>query len=169
LPTSRISSGSWLPSDPIQNLVLYVDGSSVPNPGPSAFGLLALAQTALSNELFGCLKNIGFAGNNQAEFEGIVAACDLVRAVKPRKALIISDSTVGLRLATNKVRAGGVIDRGLQWRLATWLRQSPRVRLVWAPRESNFAHHLARSAVDLEAGAEVITPLGAKPLLRRVA
>lgn len=169
MPTSRISAGSWLPREPILNLVLYVDGSSVPNPGPSGFGLLALARTPFSDELFSCRKNIGFAGNNQAEFEGIVAACDIVRAVKPKKALIISDSTVGLRLATSQVRAGGPIDRRLQWRLTTWLRQSPSVRLCWAPRESNLAHHLARAAVDLETGAEVIAALGGKAAGRRAA
>src|SRR5581483_1624231 len=105
-----------------------------PNPGPSGFGLLALARTATADELFGCLKNIGYAGNNQAEFEGLVAACDLVRAAKPRSALIVSDSTVGLRLATGKIKAAGAIDRRLQWRLTTWLRQAEHVQLCWAPR-----------------------------------
>src|SRR5205814_5568768 len=131
---------------PYLDLVLYVDGSSVPNPGPSGFGILVLARGGVSDWLFGHVKNVGFGGNNQAEFLGLVEACELVRNTRPRDALIVSDSTVALSLATGQVRAASAFARELQQRTMAWLRQEPRVRLCWAPRNRNLAHHLARQA-----------------------
>ena len=151
---------TWLPNVPWLDMVIYVDGSSVPNPGPSGFGLLVLARGGTTDWLFGHVKNVGFGGNNQAEFLGLVEACELVRNVRPRSALIVSDSTVGLRLATGQVKAAAASDRHLQRRTATWLKQEPSVRLCWAPRSRNLAHHLARTAADLEPGSEATTPLG---------
>jgi ribonuclease HI len=145
---------------PIRRLVVYVDGSSVPNPGPSGFGLLVLARGQTGDWLFGCVKSTGFGGNNQAEFLGLVAACDIVRQAKPGSALILSDSTVGLGLLTGKLRAAGPAHRKLQERTSAWLSQSDLTALCWVPRSRNLAHHLARSAVTLRHGAEAVTPLG---------
>ncbi len=157
---SRFARGSWLPRVPWLDLVIYVDGSSVPNPGPSGFGLLVLARGASSDWLFGHVRNVGYGGNNQAEFLGLVEACELVRNVRPQSALIVSDSTVGLRLVTGQVRAGSPASRELQQRTANWLRQEPRARLCWAPRNRNLAHHLAREAATLPAGTEATSALG---------
>jgi len=160
LVQSPFARGSWLPRVPSLDVVIYVDGSSVPNPGPSGFGLLVLARAGGTDWLFGHVKNVGFGGNNQAEFLGLVEACELVRNVRPRSALIVSDSTVGLRLATGNIRAGSSQTRQLQQRTATWLEHQPAVRLCWVPRSRNLAHHLAREAADLPAGTEATSPLG---------
>ena len=164
---SRFARGSWLPRVPSLDLVIYVDGSSVPNPGPSGYGLLVLARGGGTDWLFGHVRNIGLGGNNQAEFLGRVEACDLVREARPRSALILSDSTVGLRLATGKLRAGSQATRALQRRTATWLRQEAAVSLCWVPRERNLAHHLAREAASLPAGTEATSPLGQRSRLAR--
>ena len=157
---SRFARGSWLPRVPSLDVVIYVDGSSVPNPGPSGFGLLVLARGGGTDWLFGHVKNVGVGGNNQAEFLGLVEACELVRGVRPRGALILSDSTVGLRLATGTIRAGSSHTRQLQQRTASWLRQEPSVSLCWVPRSRNLAHHLAREAANLPTGTEATSPLG---------
>jgi ribonuclease HI len=162
---SLFSRGSWLPRVPSLDVVIYVDGSSVPNPGPSGFGLLVLARGGGTDWLFGHVKNIGVSGNNQAEFLGLVEACELVRGVRPRSALILSDSTVGLRLTTGKVRAGSTQTRQLQQRTAAWLRREPSVSLCWVPRSRNLAHHLARQAATLPAGTEATSPLGERTRL----
>jgi ribonuclease HI len=140
--------------------VIYVDGSSVPNPGPSGFGLLVLARCGATDWLFGHVKNVGFSGNNHAEFLGLVEACELLRSVRPRSALIMSDSTVGLRLAAGQARAGTAECRQLQARTASWLRQADFVRLCWVPRSRNLAHHLARAAATLAPGAAFTSRLG---------
>ena len=157
---SRFARGTWLPDVPALDLVIYVDGSSVPNPGPSGFGLLVLARAGSADWLFGHLRNVGVGGNNQAEFLGLVEACDLVRSVQPRSALIMSDSTVGLRLATGAIRAGSAHTRQLQQRTAAWLGREPAVSLCWVPRSRNLAHHLAREAANLPSGVEATTTLG---------
>jgi ribonuclease HI len=141
-------------------LVVYVDGSSVPNPGPSGFGLLVLARCQTDDWLFGCTKSTGFGGNNQAEFLGLVEACNLVRQARPRSALILSDSTVGLGLLTGNLRAAGPAHRKLQERTSGWLNQSPITGLCWVPRGRNLAHHLARTAVTLPDGTEAVSSLG---------
>lgn len=157
----RIAPASWLPSGSIRQLIVYVDGSSVPNPGPSGFGLLVLARCETRDWLFGCVKNTGYGGNNQAEFLGLVEACNVVRQSKARSALILSDSTVGLGLLTGKLRAAGPAHRKLQERTSGWLAQSAATGLCWVPRNRNLAHHLARSAASLPAGAEAVSSLGA--------
>lgn len=157
---SRFSRGSWLPRVPFLDVVIYVDGSSVPNPGPSGYGLLVLARGGGTDWLYGHVRNVGVGGNNQAEFLGLVEACELVRSVRPRSALIVSDSTVGLRLATGAIRAGTSRTRQLQQRTAAWLRREPSVSLCWAPRARNLAHHLARQAATLPSGSEATTLLG---------
>lgn len=156
----RISPASWLPRVPIRQLIVYVDGSSVPNPGPSGFGLLVLARCQTGDWLFGCTKSTGIGGNNQAEFLGLVSACEVVRDAKPQSALILSDSTVGLGLVTGKLRAAGPAHRKLQERTSCWLAQSASTGLCWVPRSRNYAHHLARSAVELPGGAEMVASLG---------
>lgn len=157
---TRFSSGSWLPRVPGLDLVIYVDGSSVPNPGPSGFGLLVLARGRDTDWLFGHVKNVGFGGNNQAEFLGLIEACDLVRNIRPRSALIMSDSTVGLKLVTGTARAGSPEMRQLQRRTSTWLKQDRSTQLCWVPRSRNLAHHLARSAANLPTGSDSTTALG---------
>ena len=157
---SRFARGSWLPHAAALDLVIYVDGSSIPNPGPSGFGVLVLVRGDGADRLFGHVKNVGRAGNNQAEFLGLVEACELVRNVRPRSALIVSDSTVGLGLTTGRIRAGSGPTRQLQQRLADWLRQERGVSLCWVPRSRNLAHHLARTAAGLPAGTEATTALG---------
>jgi len=149
--------------------VIYVDGSAAPNPGPSGFGLLVLARAGATDWLFGQVKNIGVAGNNQAEFLGLVEACELIRAARPRSALILSDSTVGLRLATGEIRGGSAACRQLQARTAPWLRQAEHVRMCWVPRQRNLAHHLARTAAGLPAGADCLTSLGQRGRLAALA
>jgi len=161
LSQGRISSAAWLPRVPIGQLVIYVDGSSIPNPGPSGFGLLVLARSAAGDWLFGCVKNTGIGGNNQAEFLGLVEACALVRRVHPRSALIMSDSTVGLGLVTGQLRAAGAAHRKLQDRTSAWLRQSAPTGLCWIPSGRNLAHHLARTAAGLPPGSEAVSRLGA--------
>jgi len=164
LVRSRFAGGGWLPRVPGLELVIYVDGSSVPNPGPSGFGLLVLARGQSQDWLFGHVRNVGFGGNNQAEFLGLVEACELVRNVKPASALIVSDSTVGLMLVSGKARAGSPQTRQLQRRTAAWLAQDHSVSLCWVPRNRNLAHHLARTAAGLPTGSSSTTPLGTSRL-----
>jgi ribonuclease HI len=160
LSQRRITPATWLPRVPIRQLVVYVDGSSVPNPGPSGFGLLVLARSDAADWLFGCIKSTGFGGNNQAEFLGLVAACDLAREAKASSALIMSDSTVGLGLITGQLRSAGAAHRRLQERTAAWLSQSASTGLCWVPRRRNLAHHLARAAAELREGGEAVNALG---------
>ena len=145
--------------------MVYVDGSAAPNPGPSGFGLLVLARAGTTDWLFGRVKNVGIGGNNQAEFLGLVEACELIRNVRPRSALVLSDSTVGLRLATGDARAGSDENRRLQGRTSTWLRQADHVQMCWVPRTRNLAHHLARTAAGLPTGANFMTRLGQRSRL----
>ncbi len=143
-------------------MVIYVDGSSVPNPGPSGVGLLVLARGSTADSLIGVTKNIGFGGNNTAEFLGLMDALAIVRAARPRSALIVSDSLVGLRLATGKIRARSGQHLALQRQARDWLVEHEHVRLCWVERNRNLAHHLARFGASLPEGSEDVRLLGSQ-------
>ncbi len=167
--SKRHAAASWLPQSPDLELVVYVDGSSVPNPGPSGIGLLVLARTSWGATLHGCTRNIGHAGNNVTEFLGLVDAVDLVRGGGAKRALIVSDSTVALNLVTGKTPAQPGEYAQMQRRVATWLVQNSHVHLCWVERKRNLAHHLARSAADLQPGEEHVTLLGEHPAVVKLA
>lgn len=140
-------------------LVIYVDGSSVPNPGPSGIGLLALATVGGVQSLLCVAENIGFAGNNTAEFAGLSRAARLIQEVKPASALIVSDSRVALRFATGLARPRSGEHLAWQRSLSGWFAGAPGVRLCWVERRRNLAHHLARHAATLAPGARVVTEI----------
>ncbi|MHB8619377.1 MAG: RNase H family protein [Chloroflexota bacterium] len=164
-----LSAGSWLPRRLDLDLVIYVDGSSVPNPGPSGIGLLVLARFAEGDSLYGCLKNIGYSGNNATELAGLLEALGIVRQAHPRGALILSDSMIALRLLIGAAR-GGAVDHGAPRRqAAVWLKDHPTVELCWVERRRNLAHHLAREAAGLPPGEQSVTHLGTRSHRLRLA
>ena len=142
--------GAWLPNVPNLELTIWVDGASMPNPGPSGAGLLVLARGRGQDWLFGCTHNLGIGGNNRAELAALREAVAIVRAAKPARALILSDSQVALRL----LLGGKPASR------ATALRTGGRLSLCWISRSRNLAHHLAQAAAGAAAGTTTLQALG---------
>jgi ribonuclease HI len=141
-------------------LVIWVDGASMPNPGPSGAGLLVLARGRSEDWLFGCTHSLGIAGNNQAELTALREAVAIVGAVQPARALILSDSQVGLRLLLHGKPVPLDRDGAGHRRTQTWLQAAGQTSLCWVPRSHNLAHHLAQAAAQGQAHTSAVQSLG---------
>ena len=68
------------------NLTIYTDGGSKGNPGPAAIGIVIYegdrgsnpGTKTLKNELFRYREDIGTGTNNEAEYEAVVRALELI-------------------------------------------------------------------------------------------
>jgi ribonuclease HI len=132
-----------------ERLVLYFDGASRGNPGPSSYGVWSPAGLADS-------KRLGSTTNNVAEWRGFLAALDLALASGARDVEIRADSQLVLRQFSGEYRMKAP-------HLAAYLEEArrkargiERLRVVHVPREENReADALANRALDAAPGHAV--------------
>jgi ribonuclease HI len=123
-------------------LVLYFDGASRGNPGPSSYGVWSPAGLADS-------KRLGTTTNNVAEWRGFLAALDLALQSGARDVEIRADSQLVLRQFSGEYRVKAQ-------HLAVFLEEArrkargiERLRVVHVPREQNReADALANRVLD---------------------
>ena len=132
-----------------ERLVLYFDGASRGNPGPSSYGVWS--PTGLADS-----KRLGSTTNNVAEWRGFLAALDLALASGARDVEIRADSQLVLRQFSGEYRMKAP-------HLAAYLEEARRkareiehLRVVHVPREENReADALANRALDAAPGRAV--------------
>lgn len=123
-------------------LVLYFDGASRGNPGPSAYGVWS--PSGLEDA-----RALGVATNNVAEWRGFLAALDLALGAGAPEVEIRADSQLVLRQFSGEYRVkaahlAGYLDEAR--RKARGLR---RLTVLHVPREENReADALANRALD---------------------
>lgn len=123
-------------------LVLYFDGASRGNPGPSSYGVWSPA--GLSDA-----KTLGTTTNNVAEWRGFLAALDLAVAAGARDVEIRADSQLVLRQFSGEYRMKAAHLAGFLDEARRKARQIPSLSLVHVPREENHeADALANAALD---------------------
>ena len=128
-----------------RSLVLYFDGASRGNPGPSSYGVWSPSGLEKSDVL-------GHTTNNVAEWRGFLAALDLAVASGAEDVEIRADSQLVLRQFSGEYRMKAP-------HLAEYLQEArarrgriARLRVVHVPREENReADALANRALDAEA------------------
>jgi ribonuclease HI len=126
--------------------VVYFDGASRGNPGPSAWGVWAPSGGAAK-------KAIGRTTNNVAEWQGFLAALDLAAEAGASDVEVRADSELVLKqfLGTYRVKAAhlaGYLDEARRK-----ARRFRRLSVVHVPREKNReADALANAALDEERG-----------------
>ncbi|MGH2757976.1 MAG: ribonuclease HI family protein [Actinomycetota bacterium] len=135
--------------------VLYVDGASFGNPGPSGTGVVLQVGDEVIVERS---EDAGYGTNNQAEYRALLEG--LAEAVQRgiRKLLVRSDSQLLVRQMTGeyKLKAKGL--RGLKAEADALLERFDQVRFEHVPRERNaLADELAK------AGAEAAKARGVRP------
>jgi ribonuclease HI len=134
---SRGNPGSGSPP-----LVLYFDGASRGNPGPSAYGVWSPSGLEDAGTL-------GVTTNNVAEWRGFLAALDLALGAAAEEVEIRADSQLVLRQFSGEYRMKAA-------HLAAYLddarkkaRRIRRLRVLHVPREENReADALANRALD---------------------
>ena len=130
-------------------LLIHIDGGSRGNPGPSGFGVHAEDERGeVVAEHFGF---IGTATNNVAEYEALVHALTLAKALGARRIEIRSDSELVVK-QMNGVYKVKHPDMIVLWRKASTLRRVFEDAVIaHVPREKNReADALANRAMDLK-------------------
>ena len=129
-------------------LVLYFDGASRGNPGPSAYGVWSPSGLEDSRAL-------GVATNNVAEWRGFLAALDLALEAGAEAVEIRADSQLVLRQFSGEYRMKAAHLAGYLDEARRKARGLKRLTVLHVPREANReADALANRALD-EAAADM--------------
>src|SRR5262249_44572060 len=126
------------------DLVAYVDGGCLGNPGPSGIGVII---DGLGGEPIRIAKWIGHQDNNVAEYVALLEALQYAVARKARSLHVYSDSQVVVRQMCGEYICRSPRLYSLHWTCRK-LARSLGFSISHVPRENNAeANHLAYSAV----------------------
>ncbi len=129
------------------HLVAYADGASRGNPGPSSFGAVVYDEAGV--ELGTASKALGYGTNNQAEYEGAIAALEVALELGAAKVTLHMDSQLIVRQLEGRYRVKNAKLIPLYKRLVDLRRRFDSVVFVHVPREENkVADRLANEALD---------------------
>jgi len=129
------------------DMTINSDGGSRGNPGPAGYG--AVVRSRDGTVLAEVKGGIGWATNNVAEYQGVIAGLRQARSLGARKVLVRADSllVVNQQLGRWKVRNEGL--RPLADEVRRLARGFERVTWQHVPRERNRrADALANRAMD---------------------
>ena len=139
----------------MENNIIYIDGGSRGNPGPSAFGMV------ICNSKGSILKRyaeyIGKATNNEAEYQGLIFALKKAKAyfgkekIKKMQIELFSDSQLLVKQMNGEYK---VLNSKIQplfliaWNLRI---EYKNIKISFVPREQNReADKLVNQALDAE-------------------
>jgi ribonuclease HI len=125
-------------------LVAYVDGGCLGNPGPSGIGVVINGGTAGPVRI---AKWIGHQDNNVAEYAALMEALQYAVSLKAQKLHVFSDSQVVVRQMTGEYVCRSERLYSLHWTCRK-LARSLNFSISHVPREDNAeANRLAQSAL----------------------
>jgi ribonuclease HI len=128
----------------MSNLVAYVDGGSLGNPGPSGIGVVI--NGCESGEIR-IAKWIGHQDNNVAEYAALLEALQCAVSLNAKKLHVYSDSQVVVRQMSGEYTCRSPRLYSLHW-ICRKLARSLVFSISHVPRESNAeANRLANAAV----------------------
>jgi len=128
----------------VTELVAYVDGGCLGNPGPSGIGVVI---SGLAGGPVRIAKWIGNQDNNVAEYAALMEALQYAVALKARKLHVYSDSQVMVRQMTGEYECRSPRLYSLHWTCRK-LARSLKFSISHVRREFNIeANRLAQSAL----------------------
>jgi ribonuclease HI len=128
----------------MSDLVAYVDGGSLGNPGPSGIGIVI---NGCEGGEIRIAKWIGRQDNNVAEYVALLEALQCALSLKARSLHVYSDSEVVVRQMRGEYTCRSPRLYSLHWTCRK-LARSLGFSISHVPRESNAeANGLAHSAV----------------------
>jgi ribonuclease HI len=146
----------------MSDLVAYVDGGSLGNPGPSGIGVVIEGGASGTIRI---AKWIGRQDNNVAEYVALLEALQCALALKAKVLHVYSDSEVVVRQMQGSYACRSPRLYSLHW-ICRKLARSFQFSITHVPRERNAeANGLANSAVrqrlaaPTEAGARSVCAL----------
>ena len=137
-------------TDGALSVVAYSDGASRGNPGPASFGAVVYDEAGAELRLIS--QALGFATNNQAEYEGAIAALEAALDLGASAVELRMDSELIVRQLEGRYRVRNAKLRPLYERLLELGGRFRRFAVRHVPREENrVADRLANEALDREA------------------
>lgn len=128
----------------MSELVAYVDGGSLGNPGPSGIGVVI---SGCESGPVRIAKWIGHQDNNVAEYAALMEALQYAVSLKARKLHVYSDSQVVVRQMTGEYMCCSPRLYSLHWTCRK-LARALTFSISHVPRENNAeANGLAQSAL----------------------
>jgi ribonuclease HI len=128
----------------MSDLVAYVDGGSLGNPGPSGIGVVIEGSDGGTIRI---ARWIGRQDNNVAEYVALLEALQCARTLKAKALHVYSDSQVVVRQMQGKYSCRSARLYSLHW-ICQKLARSFKFSITHVPRERNVeANDLATSAV----------------------
>ncbi len=149
------------------NLVAYVDGGSLGNPGPSGIGVII---DGADNGTIRIAKWIGRQDNNVAEYVALLEAMQCALRLKAKALHVYSDSEVVVRQMRGEYACRSPRLYSLHW-VCRKLARSFRFSISHIKRENNAeANLLASTAARRRRGVKsaISTTLNNRELLRSI-
>ena len=140
----------------MSNLVAYIDGGSLGNPGPSGIGVVI---DGSGDEKIKIKKWIGHQDNNVAEYVALLEALQCALELGARTLHVFSDSEIVVKQMKGEYTCRSSRLYSLHWTCRK-LARSLEFSISHIPRENNLeANRLANSAVRRRARAGAsVTP-----------
>ena len=140
----RILQRAALKAELMSELVAYVDGGSLGNPGPSGIGVVINGSERGPIRI---AKWIGNQDNNVAEYAALMEALQYAVGLNARKLHVFSDSQVVVRQMTGEYTCRSPRLYSLHWTCRK-LARSLNFSISHVPRKDNTeANRLAQSAL----------------------
>jgi ribonuclease HI len=129
-----------------ERLIIYTDGASSGNPGPSAIG--AVIQDGQGRVISRIFRRIGRATNNQAEYWAIITALEEAVRLGAREVDIKSDSELVVKQLKGRYRVKKATLRPLYQKVVQLIGSLEAFTITHIPREQNReADRLANRAL----------------------
>jgi ribonuclease HI len=144
----------------MSDLVAYVDGGSLGNPGPSGIGVVIEGGAGGTIRI---ARWIGRQDNNVAEYVALLEALQCALALKARTLHVYSDSQVVVRQMRGEYACRSPRLYSLHW-ICLKLTRSLKFSITHVPRERNAeANGLANSAVRQQLSSKTAARLQLAP------
>lgn len=115
--------------------VVYIDGASRGNPGPSAYAYVLIT---CSGEKYVESSRIGTSTNNKAEYTALIRALSRAKSVGCRRLTVYSDSQLLTRQLNGEYRVRDPGLRALYQEAMSLMASFEAVRIIHIPRERNL-------------------------------
>jgi ribonuclease HI len=144
----------------MSNLVAYVDGGSLGNPGPSGIGVVIEGSASGTVRI---ARWIGRQDNNVAEYVALLEALQYALKLKAKALHVYSDSQVVVRQMRGEYACRSPRLYSLHW-ICRKLTRSLKFSITHVPRERNTeANGLANSAVRRQLSSRTAVRLHLAP------
>ena len=129
-----------------ERLIIYTDGASSGNPGPSAIG--AVIKDGQGRVISRISRRIGHATNNQAEYRAVIAALEEATRLGAGEVEIRSDSELVVKQLKGRYRVKKATLRPLYQKVVQLIGSLETFNITHIPRTQNReADKLANKAL----------------------